>query len=114
ALEIANVKIPNTIQGQSLLPMINGTKKEIRRNAFVEYYSNENPFPWTANLDYRVLVTDRYKYIKWLRFEEAELYDLLKDPYEQKNLVNDPSMKKVLKSLKFEMKEQQLKALGID
>lgn len=112
-LEIANVKIPKTIQGQSLIPLIAGKKDEIRPAALIEYYSHENPYPWTANLDYRVVVTDQYKYIKWLRYDEAELYNLNQDPYEQNNLIHNPSTQGIIKKLQNEMQTLQLKALGL-
>ncbi|NNF36633.1 MAG: sulfatase-like hydrolase/transferase [Saprospiraceae bacterium] len=114
ALDLAHVEIPATIQGQSLIPLITGETKEIRPAAFIEYYSNENPFPWTAQLDYRVVVTEQYKYIKWLRFDEAELYDLENDPYEQHNLIHDPSYQSVVKELHNQMKHLQLEALGLE
>lgn len=114
ALDIAEVKKPATIQGKSLLPLLRGEKKTIRSSALIEYYSHENPFPWTAQLDYRVVVTEQYKYIKWLRFDQAELYDLSKDPYEQINLIHDPGYDRVREQLHGELKELQLKALGLE
>ena len=114
ALAIAGVDQPPTIQGKSLLPLMSGEKDEIRSSGFIEYYSNENPFPWTAQLDYRVVITDQYKYIKWLRFESAELYDLKSDPYEQHNLIQDPSYRDVVEKMGGELRKLQLEALGLD
>lgn len=114
ALQMANIEIPNTIQGESLLPLIAGELSEIRPAAFVEYYSHENPFPWTAQLDYRVVVDTQYKYIKWLRFDNAELYDLKKDPFELKNLIDDQAYSDVLVRMKAQMADLQLKALGLE
>lgn len=113
ALDIAQVAIPGTIQGKSLLPLLNGSQKESRSAAFIEYFSNENPFPWTAQLDYRVVVTEQFKYIKWLRFEEAELYDLAKDPDELTNLIDDPAYQQTLTMLQAQMEDLQLQALGL-
>lgn len=113
ALDFAHVNIPNTIQGKSLLPMIKGETKDIRLAAFIEYYSNENPFPWTAQLDYRVVVTEKFKYIKWLRFDEAELYYLIDDPNEQINLIHDPSYQYIVEQMHSQMEELQLRALGL-
>ena len=82
-LEIAGVDIPDTVQGRSLLPMLTGNKTEIRESAYMEYYSHENPMPWTVDLDYRVLRKGPYKYIYWLRFpNQPELYEVSDDPYE--------------------------------
>lgn len=113
ALDFASIAIPSTIQGKSLVPLMTGQEDHVRSAAFVEYFSNENPFPWTAQLDYRVVVSEDYKYIKWLRFDEAELYDLAKDPYEQKNLINDVSYKKVVEQMHGQLQELQLEALGL-
>lgn len=112
-LDLAQVKIPKTVQGQSLVPMLTGDTEEVRLAAFIEYYSNENPFPWTAQLDYRVVITDQFKYIKWLRFDEAELYDLTNDPFEQNNLIDDSSYQYIVKQLHGQMEDLQLKALGL-
>ncbi|PIB37789.1 hypothetical protein BFP75_19890 [Maribacter sp. 4G9] len=113
ALDIANIEIPNSIQGKSLLPLIKGETEAIRLGAFVEYYSHENPFPWTAQLDYRVVVDDRFKYIKWLRFDEAELYDLVNDPFEQHNLIHQPAYATIVAQMQNQMKNLQLEALGL-
>lgn len=113
ALHIANIEIPTTIQGQSLLPLIEDKVEEIRPAAFVEFYSHENPFPWTAQLDYRVVVSKQYKYIKWLRFDNAELYNLVDDPFEIRNLIDDQSYSAILAQLKSQMADLQLAALGL-
>lgn len=111
--DIASLDIPKTIQGKSLLPLITGKKEEIRPAAFIEYYSNENPFPWTAQMDYRVVVTDEYKYIKWLRNNEAELYNLANDPFEISNLIHDSSYQNVLKEMQAKMGDLQLRAMNL-
>jgi len=114
ALDAAGLALPKTIQGKSLLPLITGQQKEIRSSALVEYFSNEQPFPWTAQLDYRVIIKDQFKYIKWLRFDEAELYDLNSDPYEMNNLIGNPAYAETLANLKTELQKLQIEALGLD
>ena len=113
-LDLACGVIPTTIQGKSLLPMIQRPGTTVRDAVYVEYYSHENPFPWTANLDYRVILKGPYKYIKWIRFEEeAELYKLDKDPYEQHNLIHEPTMQETIKDFQAELRVKQLEALGL-
>ena len=114
ALDIAGVKKPHSIQGKSLLPLISGKLDQIRSSGLIEYYSNENPFPWTAQLDYRVVVTDQFKYIKWLRFDSAELYDLRNDPYELQNLIEEPSHKERVEQMRQELQKLQLEALDLN
>lgn len=114
ALNIAGIPPSPKIQGTSLLPLIEGKQTTVRSAALVEYYSNENPFPWTAQMDYRVVVTPQYKYIKWLHFDEAELYDLKADPFEKENLIQAPGIEKTKETLKQALRTLQLKALGLD
>ncbi len=112
-LEFAKIPKSNTIQGLSLVPLISGKKLKIRDHAFIEYFSNEKPFPWTAQMDYRILITDQFKYLKWLRSENSELYDLKNDPFEQKNLINDSNRKSLIKKLHSKLRKEQLKAIGL-
>lgn len=112
-MDMANIPIASTIQGKSLVPLLTGEKNEIRSSALIEYFSNENPFPWTAQMDYRVVVTDQYKYIKWLRYDYAELYDLKNDPFEQNNLIEDKQYETLVHQLHQKLKELQLQALGL-
>lgn len=111
-LDMAEINMPKTVQGKSLLPLIKGEMDDVRMAAFIEYFSHENPFPWTAQLDYRVVVTERFKYIKWLRFDDAELYDLAHDPDELNNLIHHPSYQYIIEQLHGQMQDLQLNALG--
>ncbi len=112
-LDIAGLEPAPSVQGLSLIPLLQGAQTQIRPAVLVEYFSNENPFPWTAQLDYRVVVEPDYKYIKWLRFDQAELYQLSSDPYEQRNLIQDTRMQSILTRLGQSLQQLQLKALGI-
>ena len=94
-----------------MMPLLTGERDTIRDVAYMEYTSHENPFPWTVNLDYRIVRKGKYKYIRWIRFEdEAELYDLDEDPYELNNLVGDPALKKVITDLRAELRRLALVA----
>jgi arylsulfatase A-like enzyme len=96
-LEAAQAGIPRSVQGRSLLPLALGRRVRGREAFLVEYYGHENPFPWIANIDYRAVRFGRYKYIRWIREDEAhELYDLEKDPLELRNLANDPAHAKTV------------------
>ena len=114
ALDAAGLNPASSIQGKSLLPLISGKTEAIRSSALVEYYSNEQPFPWTAQLDYRVIIKDHYKYIKWLRFDQAEFYDLKSDPYEQQNQIENPTYAATIDQLKKELQTLQIAALGLE
>ena len=62
-----------------------------------------------------ISIEGKYKYIRWIRFEdEAELYDMDGDPYELKNLVNDPSMAARVKAMQEDMRRLVLESLGLN
>jgi N-acetylglucosamine-6-sulfatase len=91
-LDVAQAGIPHSVQGRSLLAHARGSRERGREAFLVEYYGHENPFPWIANIDYRAVRLGRYKYIRWIREDEAhELYDLETDPFELRNIVADPA-----------------------
>ena len=54
-LDFAGVEIPDHIQGESLVPQLTGEVEAVRDVACMEFYSHENPMPWTVNLDYRIV-----------------------------------------------------------
>jgi arylsulfatase A-like enzyme len=55
-------------------------------------------------MGYKALRKGRWKYIHYLEIEGMdELYDLKTDPYEMKNLINQPGAEKALGEMKQEM-----------
>lgn len=91
-LQAAGAEISRSMQGRSLLPHALGSGGRGREAFLIEYYGHENPFPWIANIDYRAVRLGGYKYIRWIREDEAhELYDLKADPFELLNLTADPA-----------------------
>jgi len=91
-LEAAGAGIPRRMQGRPLLNAALGNAAGQRDAFLVEYYGHENPFPWIANIDYRAVRFGRFKYIRWLREDDAhELYDLSADPYELRNIADVPA-----------------------
>jgi arylsulfatase A-like enzyme len=114
-LDVAGVAIPDHVQGTSLTPLLSGRADKVHDSILIEFYSHENPFPWTASLDYRIVLTDRYKYIRWIRFQdEAELYDLENDPFELNNLVREPKMASVVDAMTNDLRRLVLMSLGLD
>jgi N-acetylglucosamine-6-sulfatase len=91
-----------------------GDESRARESVLVEFYTYENPFPWLLDMDYRALRTDRYKLIHWMHHpDEGELYDLQNDPFELRNLMNDPAMSGVLDDLQSMMEAEVLHAMGL-
>lgn len=113
-LEITGAPIGEHIQGKSFVPALMGDAAQARESVLVEFYTYENPFPWLLDMDYRAVRTDRYKLIHWVRYPgDEELYDLQEDPFETRNLIDDPAMASVLAGLREVMEEEVLHALGL-
>lgn len=85
-LEAAELPIPNTIEGYSFWKLLTGEKKENKRKAVVSLESTYQA-SWS-------LRTDRYKFILYRKpnffgNSSSELYDLVIDPKEEKNLLKE-------------------------
>src|SRR5208282_2353631 len=77
-LEIAGLKVPDSMQGQSLLPLVRGERPSHWRKDWLYEYFDERAAPKN-----RGIRTEQYKFIHyWEAPEEFELYDLKADPEE--------------------------------
>ena len=114
-LELARVSISSQIQGRSLVPLLAGAEpSDWRQSLLVEFYTYENPMPWLLDMDYRMVRTDRYKYIHWTHHPDLdELYDMRADPYEMDNLMDVPELARVRSELRDELGRLTLSAMGL-
>lgn len=102
-LDLAGVESENKMHGRSLVPLFEGSSEDWRTSFLVEYYS-DTVFPRVLTMGYKAVRTERYKFIHYLDLEGMnELYDLQTDPYELKNLVDDPDSQVVLRNLRMEL-----------
>ncbi len=93
-IDIAGAKVPEDMQGRSLLPILKGQTPADWRNAFYYHYY-EHPSEHNVMRHYGI-TTDKYKLIHfYYNIDEWELYDLEKDPMEIKNIYNDPAYNEV-------------------
>lgn len=97
-LELAGVKKPRQMQGESFAALLKGQAvQNWRKEVFYEYYW-EDAFPQTPT-QYAVR-SDRYKFIKSIGIWDIDqLYDLEKDPHEINNLIRHPEMQAIAKDL---------------
>jgi arylsulfatase A-like enzyme len=98
-LELAGVKVPEWIQGRSLVPFLRGAPpSEWRKDWLYEYFE----YPGEEEVKpSRGVRTDRYKLIHYfLPPQEFELYDLQEDPGELHNLYGEPTHASLARDLR--------------
>lgn len=96
-LDVANVDIPEEMQGNTLVPLFNGANNSWRDALYYHYY--EYPGIHMVKRHYGVR-TDRYKLIRfYYDIESWELYDLVEDPQELNNVYDHPDYTSIQKRL---------------
>ncbi len=107
-LDAAGVEAPEDMQGESLMPLLQGTNDQWERDAaYYHYY--EYPGAHMVKRHYGI-VTEDYKLAHfYYDIDEWELYDRKKDPRELNNVYDDPAYAKVVEELTqklYELREQ--------
>jgi len=91
-------------QGRSLLPLLKGEQPTSWR----EYaFSNYNGQQFGLYVE-RMIRNEHWKYV-WNLTDTDELYDLVNDPWEMKNLISDVACMNVLKNLRHSLYDDLLK-----
>ena len=81
-LSFAGIPIPKQMHGKSLLPLINGAVNKWYDTIFCEHLMREPQIP-----NSECIRTKQWKFIRYPHHPEyIELYDLIKDPWEEHNL----------------------------
>jgi choline-sulfatase len=94
-LDYTRVKVPANVQGQSLLPVLAGKKKNHREVVFIEYAENEEAYLRTARWKFIYGTGERLREDGYATGQTApkptvQLFDLQKDPEEKVNLATRP------------------------
>ena len=84
-LDIAEVEIPSSVDGQSLLPLI--YDKNVHWCNHVHGECTQIP---TLNSGMQYLTNDKSKYIWYPGLEQEQYFDLENDPNEMNDLTNNP------------------------
>ncbi len=105
-LDVADAEIPGDMQGHSLVPLLQGkTPEDWRDSVYYHYY--EFPGAHSVKRHYG-LRTDRYTMTHfYFDVDEWELYDLEKDPLQQKSVYGDPAYAETVAELKTELARLQ-------
>ena len=106
-MEAMGLVKPRHMDGQSFLPLAQGTSIPWRDYFLYVYYWEQN-YPQTPT--HFSLRGDRYKYTTYYGlWDTDELFDIQADPMEQKNLIHDPKYQKTktqMQSRLYEMMDE--------
>ena len=84
-LDLAGLSVPQEIQGRSLVPFLNGSLVNTRKEILTEHLWDHPEIPQTE-----AVRTEQWKYIRYPQNPEfEELYDLKNDSIEKNNLAFD-------------------------
>ena len=76
--DLADVPVPDHLQGRSFVPLLSGDPEPVRQTALTE------------NVYRKALATKQWRYIANIGDQPDELYDQINDPWEMNNLIDDP------------------------
>jgi len=110
-LALAGVRDTVQRQGESLVPVLDGSATTWRKSVFLEYYT-DIVFPRTLTMGYDAVRTERYTYIAYRELPGMEeLYDLETDPHQMANLIGTMQGDSVLPGVQAELERLKKAAL---
>jgi len=110
-IDIAGAPAASEWHGRSLVPLLKPDGPGVRDAFLVEHFSDK-VFPRVAGMGYRAVRTERWKLIHYVDLAGMdEFYDLRNDPYEMKNLIDDPAAAGDVRRMREEL-ARQLRATG--
>jgi len=88
-LDLAGLPVPASMQGRSLVPLLRGESPgDWRTSVYYRYYHDPGHHNTAAHLGVR---TATHKLIYYWKKDVYEMFDLVRDPAEQHNLLYDPA-----------------------
>jgi len=94
--ELANLNVPESLQGKSLAPVIRGQSETVRDSIFLFYKKIQ-----------RAVRRENWKLIRYPQINRTQLFNLKDDPYETRDLSGDPLYADRIKRLLKLLKKQQ-------
>jgi arylsulfatase A-like enzyme len=100
-LDAARVRVPDEMQGRSLLPLMRGrTPADWRTSMYYRYYHDPGDHNTRAHYGVRTLT---HKLIYFWKKDQWELFDLVNDPLEMNNIYGQPGQEQLTTALKAEL-----------
>jgi arylsulfatase A-like enzyme len=115
-LELAGATVGAHVQGRSFAPWLTRERSRPagRTRVLIENFSDDRPFPWLLDADYKAIRTERHKLIHWTQHPELdELYDLQADPREERNVIADPGNRGLVSSLRADLGRLVLESIAL-
>ena len=95
--QLAGLPVPKSIDGLSLIPLLEGKDNGWRENLIIEN--------WASRFgSYYAVRSDQYLYVDWNGYD-SELYDMQVDPFQLDNRENDPEYAWVIDHFRKFLKE---------
>lgn len=107
-LDAAQIDAPQDMQGESLLPLLQGADSLWTREA-VYYHYYEYPAVHMVKRHYGIVTQDFKLAHFYYDVDEWELYDRKKDPQEMNNVYDDPAYAETVNTLKEQLKDLRAK-----
>ena len=92
--DLAGIPIPKSVEGRSLLPVISGKKEAVYEEIY-GYFRDKQ----------RMVRTERFKLIHYPHLERYQLFDLVSDPDEFRDISQETASEETMTSLKHKLKE---------
>jgi len=112
-LALAGLEVPESMQGESLLPQVADPSKPLREAFFMEHLYRHGPAAPTRIEPSEGVRTRGWKYINYIDQtgpQAEELYDLENDPLEMNNLAQNPEYSSQLGKLRSQWRGMRLEA----
>jgi arylsulfatase A-like enzyme len=107
-LDLADIPVPEGVQGESLVPLLTGNKPEWRTEFYYEHFFDHARIPKNEGV-----VTGRYKYMRYPEQEPVfeEFYDLQTDPGEVRNLAASAEQSELVRQYRERCDELKAEAV---
>ncbi|MEI6808141.1 MAG: sulfatase/phosphatase domain-containing protein [bacterium] len=100
-MDVAGLPVPVDMQGRSLAQLLGGERPaKWRKSFYYRYYHDPGDHNTRAHYGVR---TETHKLIYFWKKDQWEMYDLVNDPAEMKNIYNDLSQKERVEELQTEL-----------